>query len=51
MVEWLLENIGSKATELQNGYMSDEMIEMVGGDIHNYIGILKDLIMECILPF
>jgi hypothetical protein len=51
MVGWLIERIGSKAGELKEGYLSDEALEMVGSDIDSYLGMLKDLIMECILPF
>jgi hypothetical protein len=50
MVEWLLERVGTKTAELKNGAMSDEMIEMVGDDIDSYIGILKDILAEVILP-
>lgn len=51
MANWLLERIGKKATELQNGYFDDSALEMIGDDIHSYIGMLKDLIINCILPF
>jgi hypothetical protein len=50
MAEWVIERIGTKTSELKNGCMSDEMIEMIGDDIDSYIGILKNLIMELILP-
>lgn len=51
MVGWLIERIGTKAHELQNGYLDDSALEMVGEDIHSYLGILKDIIMEFIMPF
>lgn len=51
MIGWLLERIGSKAKDLQNGYLDDSALEMVGDDIHSYIGILKDLILDLIHPF
>jgi hypothetical protein len=50
IAEWLLERVGTKTAELKNGAMSDEMIEMVGDDIDSYIGILKDILAEVILP-
>lgn len=49
MIEWLLERIGGKAKDLQNGYFDDSTLEMIGEDIHSYIGILKDLVLECVL--
>jgi hypothetical protein len=51
MVEWLLTRIGSKASELKQGYLSDEALEMVGDDIDSYLSILKDLVLNIIHPF
>lgn len=51
MASWLLERIGKKACELQNGYLDDSALEMIGDDIHSYIGMLKELIVNIILPF
>lgn len=48
MITWLIERIGSKAHDLQNGYLDDSALEMIGDDIHSYIGILKDIVLECI---
>jgi hypothetical protein len=50
MAEWLFERIGGKISEIKNGYMSEEMLEMVGNDLDDYIDILKEIVKESVLP-
>lgn len=50
MAEWLFERIGGKIGEIRNGYMSEEMLEMVGNDLDDYMSILKEIIKESVLP-